>query len=97
MHKIAATGGLIDSQRSLKVARWIGIQKRPTAQGPRPIMLWQLQKVPDIGSGAVGTGNGVGATFDSLPQLAAEAKGSGGAKGRQGAGDGSSRRREGGG
>ena len=94
MHKIAATGGLIDSQRSLKVARWLGIQKgqRTKANGPRPIMLWQLQKVPDIGSEAVGTGNGVRATLNALPQLAAEAKGSGCAKGRQGAGDGSSRR-----
>ena len=93
MHKIAATGGLIDSQRSLKVARWLGIQKgqRTKANGPRPIMLWQLEKVPDIGSGAVGTGNGVGATFNALPQLAAEAKGSGCAKGRQGAGGGSRR------
>ena len=44
-------------------------------------MLWQPQKVLDIGSEAVGAGNGVVATFDSLPQLAAEAKGSGGAKG----------------
>jgi len=59
--------------------------------------LLQPQKGPDIGSEAVGTGNGVGAAFNALPQLAAEAKGSGGAKGRQGAGDGSSRRSEGGG
>jgi hypothetical protein len=68
MHKIAATSGLIDSQRSLKVASWLGIQKaqRTKANGPRPIMLWQPQKVPDIGSEAVGAGNGVVATFDSL-------------------------------
>ena len=45
-----------------------------------------MQKVPGIGSEAVTAGNGVGATFDALSQLAAEAKGSGGAKGRQGAG-----------
>jgi hypothetical protein len=51
-------------------------------------MLWQLEKVPDIGSGAVGTGNGVGATFNALPQLAAEAKGSEGTNCRHGAGDG---------
>ena len=44
-------------------------------------MLWQLQRVPDTGSEAVGAGNGVVATFDSLPQLAAEAKGGSGAKG----------------
>ncbi|GDX74327.1 hypothetical protein LBMAG40_09840 [Cyanobium sp.] len=49
-------------------------------------MLWQMQKVPGIGSEAVGAGNSVGITFDALPQLAAEAKGSGGAKGGQGAG-----------
>ncbi len=44
-----------------------------------------------MGSEAVGAGQGMAATFDALSQLAAEAKGSGGAKGRQGAGDGSSR------
>jgi hypothetical protein len=54
-------------------------------------MLWQLQNAPGIASEAIATGNGVGATFNALPQLAAEAKGSGGAKGRQGAGYGSSR------
>ena len=46
-----------------------------------------MQKVPGIGSEAVAAGNGVGATFDALPQLAAEAEGCGGAKGRQGAWD----------
>jgi hypothetical protein len=54
-------------------------------------MLWQLQNAPGIASEAIATGNGVGATFNALPQLAADAKGSGGAKGRQGAGYGSSR------
>jgi len=33
---------------------------------------------------ALGSGNGVGATFDALPQLAAEAKGSGGAEDGEG-------------
>ena len=89
MHKIAAIVGLIDSQRSLKVARWLGIQKgqRTKANGPRPIMLWQLQNAPGIGLEAVGTGNGADATFDALPQLAAEAECSGGSKGRHGAGN----------
>jgi hypothetical protein len=53
----------------------------------RPLRLWQMQKVPGIGSEAVAAGKGVGATFDALPQLAAEAKGCSGAKGRQGARD----------
>ena len=55
-----------------------------------PLRLWQMQKVPGIGSeavAAVAAGKGVGATFDALPQLAAEAKGCSGAKGRQGARD----------
>ena len=46
-----------------------------------------MQKVPGIGSEAVAAGNGVSATFDALSQLAAEAEGCGGAKGRQGAWD----------
>ena len=45
-----------------------------------------MQKVPGIGSEAVGAGNGVGATFDALPQLAAEAVGSTGAEDWQGTG-----------
>jgi len=48
-----------------------------------------MQKEPGIGSEAVAAGNGVGTMFDPFSQLAAEAKGSGGAKGRQGAWDGS--------
>ena len=47
-------------------------------------MLWQLEKVPDIGSGAVGTGNGVGATFNALPQLAAGAEGGKGSEDGEG-------------
>jgi len=58
----------------------------------RPLRLWQMQKVPGIGSEAVAAGNGVGATFDALPQLAAEAKCCCGSKGRKWAGDGGSRR-----
>ena len=57
------------------------------------LRLWQLQKVPGIGSEVVAAEKGVGASFDALPQLAAEAEGSGGTKGRKGAWGGRSRRR----
>ena len=87
MHQTAAASGLMDSQRWLDVARWLGIQK---GQRPKANYALAAEKVPDIGSEAVGAGNGVGATLNWLPQLAAEAKGSGGAKGRQGAWHGSS-------
>lgn len=56
------------------------------ANRPRPIGLWQPRKVPGIESEAVAVGNGVGAAFDPLPQLAAEAEGSTGAEDRQGTG-----------
>jgi len=42
--------------------------------------------VPGIESEAVAVGNGVGAAFDPLPQLAAEAEGSNGAEDWQGSG-----------
>ena len=42
-------------------------------------------KVPGIGSDGIAAGNRITATFDALSQLAAEAKGSGGAKDWQGA------------
>jgi hypothetical protein len=55
----------------------------------KPNQALQPQKVPGIGSGeAVGAGSGVGASINPLHQLAANAEGSGGAKGRQGAGSG---------
>jgi hypothetical protein len=83
----AATAGLIDSQRWLRAARWLVIQK---PNWPRSIRPWHsrkvLGKVPGIGSEATGAGTGLGAAFDALPQLAAEAEGSGGAKGRKGTG-----------
>lgn len=48
--------------------------------------------MPGIGSEAVGGGNSVGATFNSLPQLAAENEGGTDAEQRQGAGDGDRRK-----
>lgn len=56
------------------------------ANYPRPIGLWQPRKVPGIGSEAVAVGDGIGATFNALPQLAAKAEGSTGAEDRQGTG-----------
>ncbi len=79
----AATAGLIDSQRWLRAARWLVIQE---PNWPRSIRPWHSRKVPGIGSEAIGAGTGIGVAFDALPQLAAEAEGSGGAKGRQGTG-----------
>jgi hypothetical protein len=80
----AATAGLITSQRWLRAARWLVIQE---PNWPRSISPWHSRKVPGIGSEAVGAGTGLGAAFDALSQLAAEAEGSGGAKGRKGARD----------
>ena len=80
----AATAGLITSQRWLRAARWLVIQE---PNWPRSISPWHSLKVPGIGSEAVGAGTGLGAAFDALSQLAAEAEGSGGAKGRKGARD----------
>jgi hypothetical protein len=77
----AATAGLIDSQRWLRAARWLVIQEPNWPRSSRP---WHSRKVPGIGSEAIGAGTGI--AFDALPQLAAEAEGSGGAKGRKGAG-----------
>ena len=85
MQQIAAIAGLVDSQRWLKAARWLVDEKTNYDNRNRP---WQPRKGPGIESGAVGAGNSVAAPFNALPQLAAEAEGSGGAKGRQGAGDG---------
>ena len=47
---------------------------------------WHPRKVPGNGSAAVGTGGEVGGALDTLPQLAAEAEGSSGTKGRKGTG-----------
>ena len=80
----AATAGLIDSQRWLRAARWLVIQK---PNWPRSIRPWHSRKVLGIGSEAIGAGTGLGAAFDALPQLAAEAEGSGDAEERQGAWD----------
>ena len=82
----------MDSQWWLKAARWLAGWGFNKANCPRPIRLWQMQKAPGIGSEAVAVGNGVGTTFDAISQLTAEAEGSGGAKGRERAGDGSSKR-----
>jgi hypothetical protein len=81
MHQTAAASGLIDSQRWLDVARWLGIQK---GQRPKANYALAAEKVRDKGSENVGAGNGVVATFDSPPQLAAEAKGSGGTEDEEG-------------
>jgi len=78
----AATAGRITSQRWLRAARWLVIQE---PNWPRSIRPWQLQKVPGIRSAVLEAGRGVGAAFDALPQLAAEAEGCSRAKGRQGA------------
>ena len=79
----AATAGLITSQGLPRAARWLVIQE---PNWPRSISPWHSRKVPGIGSEAVGAGTGLGAAFDALSQLAAEAEGSGGAKGRKGTG-----------
>ena len=80
----AATAGLIDRQRRLGAARWLVIQKPNWQRSIRP---WHTRKVPGTGSDAIGAGAVLGAAFDALPQLSAIPEGSGGAKGRQGAGD----------
>jgi hypothetical protein len=80
----AATAGLIDSQRRLRAARWLAIQE---PNWPRSIRPWHSRRVPGIGSEDVGAGTGLGAAFDALPQLAAEAEGCSDAEERQGAGD----------
>jgi hypothetical protein len=77
------TAGLINGQRLLKAVRWLVIQH---LNWSRSVRLWQPRKMSSIGSEDVGAGSGVGATIDALPQLAAEAEGSGGAKDWQGVG-----------
>ncbi len=61
MHKLAATGGLIDRQRSLKVARWLGIQKGqlPKAQGQLCSGSWKRCQISDQGLSVLGTALGL--------------------------------------
>jgi hypothetical protein len=81
---ISATSGTSGGQQWLKSPAGCGFK---TPNWSRPIRLWQPRKLPGLGSAAIAAGNGVGDAFDALPQLAAQAEGSGGAKGRQGGRD----------
>jgi hypothetical protein len=90
-HRTAATSGLIKraSGDSKATPGWEFKNNQLNKILTKSDQAMQPQKVPGIGSGeAVGAGSGVGASVNPLPQLAAEAEGCRGAKGRYWAWDG---------
>jgi hypothetical protein len=81
----SATASTNITSRALAVAEAIAVNRWPSPSEREAFHR------PPSGPGQGGA-EGTRRQFDALPHLAAEAKSSAGAKGRQGAGDGSSRR-----